>query len=298
MRIRSALAAGIGSQGRTMYDVAMKGLSLSLLLTVQGLYLAAGSGARILIVTDLEGVGGVNNADEQLLPGQRRYEESRRLLAGEVNAAVEGAFLAGASQVVIWDGHDGSRTLSIDQIHPRAQLIQGRPTPADYYLKSKLYDGILFVGQHAMAGAPNGVLAHSQSFSVQRITLNGKPVGELGQVAAIAGYFDIPVIMLAGDRAACDEMLALQPKAETVAVKELVGKASTLSLNHGEARGRIRQAARAAVARVHEFKPWKVEAPVELKFEFKPDEKQPGGRAVVYNGATVLEAYQEWLGKQ
>jgi D-amino peptidase len=280
-----------------MYDVAMKGSILCLLLAVQGFGFPAGTGARILIVTDLEGVGGVNNADEQLLPGQRRYEESRRLLTGEVNAAVEGAFLAGASQVVIWDGHDGSRTLSIDQIHPRSQLIQGRPTPPDYYLKSKLYDGIMFVGQHAMAGAPNGILAHSQSFSVERITLNGKPVGELGQVAAIGGYFDIPVIMLAGDRAACDEMLALQPKAETVAVKHLVGKASTLSLSHGDACSRIRQAARAAVMRVHELKPWKVETPVELKFEFKPDEKQPSGRTAVYTGATVLEAYQAWLGK-
>jgi D-amino peptidase len=199
--------------------------------------------------------------------------------------------------VVIWDGHDGSRTLSIDQIHPRSQLIQGRPTPPDYYLKSRLYDGILFVGQHAMAGAPNGVLAHSQSFSVQRITLNGQPVGELGQVAAIAGYFEIPVIMLAGDRAACDEMLALQPKAETVAVKYLVGKASALSLSHSDACGRIRLAARAAVTRVREFKPWKVEGPVELRFEFKPDEKQPAGRTEVYNGATVLEAYRAWLGK-
>ena len=80
-------------------------------------------------------------------------------------------------------------------------------------------------------------------------------------------------------------------------MKHLVGKASTLSLNHAEACARIRQAARAAVGRIHEFKPWKVEAPVELKFEFKPDEKQLAGRAVVYNGATVLEAYQAWLGK-
>ncbi len=254
-------------------------------------------GAKILIVTDLEGVGGVNNAEEQLLPGQRRYEESRRLLTGEVNAAVEGALSAGAAQVVIWDGHDGSRTLSIDQIHPRAQLIQGRPTPADYYLKPKLYHGILFVGQHAMAGAANSVLAHSQSFSVQRITLNGKPVGELGQVAAIAGYFEIPVIMLAGDRAACDEMRALQPGAETVAVKQLAGKASALSLSHAEACARIRQAARAAVLRIREFKPWKLDGPVELTFEFKPDEKQPVGRTVRYSGANVLEAFEAWLGK-
>src|SRR5579864_4643504 len=90
-------------------------------------------GARVLIVTDLEGVGGVNDADEQLLPGQRRYLESRRILTGEVNAAVEGAVDAGASEVVIWDGHDGSRTLSVDEIHAGARLIQGRPTPANYY---------------------------------------------------------------------------------------------------------------------------------------------------------------------
>src|SRR6266568_2772177 len=85
-------------------------------------------GKRILIVTDLEGVGGVNDPDEQLLPGQRRYVESRRLLTGEVNAAVEGALASGASEVVIWDGHDGSRTLSIEEIHSSARLIQGKPT--------------------------------------------------------------------------------------------------------------------------------------------------------------------------
>ena len=121
-------------------------------------------GSRILIVTDPEGAGGVNDADEQLLPGLRRYVESRRILIGEVNAAVEGVRMAGASEVVIWDGHDGSRTLSVDEIHPGAKLLQGRPTPANYYLSEKLYDGIIFIGQHAMAGSRNAVLAHSQSF--------------------------------------------------------------------------------------------------------------------------------------
>ena len=33
----------------------------------------------------------------------------------------------------IWDGHDGSRTLSIDEIEPAAKPIQGKPTPANYY---------------------------------------------------------------------------------------------------------------------------------------------------------------------
>jgi len=270
----------------------------------------AAAGPKIFIVTDMEGVGGVNNADEQLLPGQRRYEETRHLLTGEVNAAVTGALEAGASEVVIWDGHDSSRSLSIDEIHPRARLIQGRNTPADYYLAEKLYDGVMFIGQHAMAQAKGGVLAHSQSFSVQNIFLNGKPVGETGQTAAIAGYFDIPVIMLSGDQAACDEILALQPKAETVAVKRLVGKDSTLSLSHAEAKAQIQAAAHRAVARIHEFAPWKIEGPVEMKVESFPGtpgvsaaalskagEKELAPRTVVYRGRNVLEAYQRWLGE-
>jgi len=263
--------------------------------------LAAAQGPRIFIVTDMEGVGGVHNWDEQTSPGQRRFDESRRLLTGEVNAAVEGAFEAGASEVVIWDGHGGSRSLSLEDLHPRARLIQGPRTPATYYLEEKRYEGIMIVGQHARAGAKNGLLAHSQSRSVQNIFINGKPVGEIGQTAAIGGHFRIPVILLTGDRAACDEMLEIQPKAETVAVKRMVGTASALSLPHTEARALIRRAARQAVQRIAEFSPWIIEGPVEMKFEYNPETtkagetKQPPPR--IYRGRTVLEAYEQWLGR-
>jgi D-amino peptidase len=255
-------------------------------------------GLRILIVTDLEGAGGVNDADEQLLPGQRRYMESRRILTGEVNAAVEGALAAGATEVVIWDGHDGSRTLSIDEIHPSAKLIQGKPTPANYYMSEKLYDGVMFIGQHAMAGTESGVLAHSQSFSVKRIAINERDVGEIGQLAAIAGYFGIPVIMLAGDQTACAEILRLQPNAVTVAVKRMAGKASTLSLSHAEAKRQITEASMKAVSHAREYAPWKIAGPVTMTIEYLPQPpQQPTARMLTFRGATVLEAFQAWLGK-
>lgn len=277
----------------------MRRLACVLLMSCAAL--AQTQGPRIFIVTDLEGVGGVQDWDEQTLPGQRRFEESRRLLIGELNAAVEGALEGGAREVVIWDGHDGSRTLSVDVIHPRAQLIQGKPTPADFYLQEGRYDGVIFVGQHAKAGTARGLMAHSQSLSVRDITINGKSVGELGQVAAIAGYFRIPVIMLTGDQAACEEFLELQPKGEAVAVKKMAGKASAMSLSHAEACLRIRTAARRAVQRLKEFSPWVIEGPVEMRFEYKP-EKTPTGETKevpprVYRGRTVLEAFQAWLGK-
>ena len=264
---------------------------------------------RILIVTDMEGVSGIEDPDEQLTPGQPRFEESRKLLSGEVNAAVAGALAGGAREVVIWDGHDSSRTLSVATIHPGAQLLQGEPTPADFYLEDRLYDGIVFIGQHAMAGTKNAVLSHTQSFGVQGIFLNGRPVGELGQVAAIAGYFNIPVIMLSGDQAACDEMITFQPKAEIVAVKRLAGKRSALSLSHERACSLITAAATRAVRRLGEFVPWKIEGNIEMKIEYYPEspgataakltteQKSYSAKTVVYRGRTVLEAYQQWLGR-
>jgi D-amino peptidase len=254
-------------------------------------------GKRILIVTDLEGAGGINNPDEQLLPGQRRYMESRKILTGEINAAVAGALAAGAIQVDIWDGHDGSRMLSIDEIHRAARLIQGKPTPANYYMAPKSHDGVMFIGQHAMAGAKDAILAHSQSFNIRRITLNGMEVGELGQIAAIAGQFGIPVIMLSGDEAACREMRELQPRARTVAVKWLAGKASSLSLSHEEAERQIREAALQAVTHAEEYPPWKVTVPVELVIEYLPQPPLQPARTMSYKGASVLEAYEAWLGK-
>lgn len=282
-------------------------IRVTVLLVLMAAVLPA-QGPRIFIVTDMEGVGGVNNRDEQILPGQRRFDESRRLLTGEVNAAAEGAFAAGASEVVIWDGHDSSRSLSIETIHPRAQLIQGEPTPPDFYLAPQRFEGLMFVGQHAMARAKNGVLAHSQSGGVQNIFLNGRAVGEIGQAAAIAGYFDIPVIMLSGDQAACDELLEIQPKAETVAVKRLAGSHSTWSLSHEEAKKQIYAHARRAVERIREFSPWKLEGPFEMKIESYPEtpgvtaaalsrgeSKQVIPRTVIYRGRNVLELHEQWL---
>jgi D-amino peptidase len=263
--------------------------------------LQAAQGPRIFMVTDLEGVTGVYSWDEQVMPGQRRFEESRRLLIAEVNAAIQGALEGGASEVVVWDGHDSSRTLSVEDLLPHAKLIQDIRTPGSYYLDEIPCQGLMFVGQHAKAGTPKGLLAHSEDLIVQNMFLNGKTIGEIGQIVALAGYFKVPVIMLTGDQAACDEVREYQPTAETVAVKRMVGTGSALSLSHTEARALIREAARRAVKRLGEFKPWVIEGPVEIRWDFNPEKTKTGEirqrPSRVYRGRNVLEALQEWAGK-
>ena len=58
---------------------------------------------KVYIVTNLEGVAGVVHSS-QVQPGSPFYEEARRLLTGEVNAAIAGALRGGATEVVVNDG--------------------------------------------------------------------------------------------------------------------------------------------------------------------------------------------------
>jgi hypothetical protein len=58
---------------------------------------------KVYISADMEGVGGVDTWQTQALPPGREYEKFRRLMTLEVNAAIAGAFEAGATEVLVSD---------------------------------------------------------------------------------------------------------------------------------------------------------------------------------------------------
>src|SRR5438445_8933611 len=142
---------------------------------------------KVFMITDMEGVDGIFNSELQCIPYQSpRFEESRKLLTGEINAAVDGLLEGGATEVVVWDGHDSSRTLSALDIHPRARLLTGTPVSPKLELDSS-YSALVFIGQHAMAGAEKGILSHSYSSEgIQNIWVNNKPTGEIGARVMLA----------------------------------------------------------------------------------------------------------------
>jgi len=76
---------------------------------------------RVFMVTDMEGVDGIFNMDDQCEPFRSpRWAESQKLLADEINAAIDGLYEGGATEVIVLDGHDGGRSLSVLTVHPRA----------------------------------------------------------------------------------------------------------------------------------------------------------------------------------
>jgi len=228
-----------------------------------------GKPKKVFMITDLEGVSGVFSSELQCEPLESpRFQEARKLLTGEVNAAVDGLLEGGATGVVVWDGHDSSRSLSALDINPKALLLTGQPVAPTLELDSS-YAAMIFVGQHAMAGAMNGILNHSfDSLGVENMWINNKLVGEIGVRVMLAGAFGVPVIMLSGDAAACEELHALVPQAECAAVKSGAGRTAGFMLPHPAAAALIREKAGRAMQRLDEIQPYRVEGPVEAKVQF------------------------------
>src|SRR5918911_681945 len=196
----------------------------------------------IFLITDAEGVGGVCRQDQT----EPTNQEMRQLLTGEVNAAVEGFYAGGADEVIVWDGHDGSQTLSTLTIHPKAKLLMGALGPS--MLMERRFAAVAYVGQHSKANIRGGIMAHSySSLGIQNMLLNGKPVGEIDVIAAMAGHFGTPVIMLSGDQAAANELREIVPQAEVAVVKEGLARNVCISLSAPAARDLIRAAAQRSV---------------------------------------------------
>ncbi len=255
----------------------------------------------VFVITDAEGVTGICR-QEQTEPTN---PELQKLLTGDVNAAVRGFLSAGADDVIVWDGHDGSRTLSAATLDPRARLVMGSLGPT--MMLDRGLAAVAFVGQHARANRERAVMAHSySSLGIQRILMNGREVGEIETRAALAGWFGVPVVFLSGDQAAADDLHAIVPEAETAVVKEGLGYYTCVSLAAEKAQELIEQAAARGFAKAAQVRPCRVEGPVTIEVEHTtrstlfPEEALPAGvervgpRTLRFTGKDFFAAWKLW----
>ena len=83
-------------------------------LMLAGHAAAQQDGLKIYISADMEGVTGAVTG-EQLSPDGFEYQRFRRFLTQEVNAAIEGAREAGATEILVSDAHGNGQNLLIDE---------------------------------------------------------------------------------------------------------------------------------------------------------------------------------------
>ena len=227
---------------------------------------------KILIATDMEGITGVTTWD-QVTPGHAEYARFRKLMTQDVNAALRGAFEAGADEVIVADGHWNGSNILVEELDSRAKLNTGSPSPFSMMQGiDESVDGVIFIGYHARNGSPNAILDHTwSSRTVANIWLNDVLTGEYGLNAALAGHFGVPVIMVSGDQTACAQVTELLGDMETAVVKQATGRFAAECLTPQAAQERIFTCAARAVKRLTEASgpdPFVLDSPVRVAVEF------------------------------
>lgn len=263
---------------------------------------------RIFLMADLEGISGVVNFDNQAKPDGSAYEEAREYFISDVNAAVEGALEGGAEEVVIFDMHFFGLNLNLNELHPRARLIMGKPRKVYPALQlDDTYKGMIMIGYHAMARAEGGLLTHTYDYSMKKLYLNGTLLGEIGMEAAIAGCYGVPLIMVSGDSKAIEETKNLFDDIESAIVKYSINEHSALCFPTSITQNIIKEKAKSAVQKINQFQPYKVDPPYTIKVEFFdsasvekatkiPQVKRVDDFVVEFKGDNLPSLWEDFIG--
>ncbi|MGH7144686.1 MAG: M55 family metallopeptidase [Planctomycetota bacterium] len=223
---------------------------------------------KIYIMTDMEGISGIRR-QEECERASPLYQRALPFFAGDVNAAIAGAFDGGASEVVVCDSHGGGNNLPIALMDDRAIYVENGGIRELMGRLDETCDGFFAVGYHAMAGTLNAFLDHTQSgASVFQYTINGVAYGEIGQQCILAGAHGVPQLLITGDAAAVAEALALTPGIEAVAVKTAYANERVECLHPNVAQKQIRAAAKRAVKLAGKRKPFKLRPPFDIRLTF------------------------------
>ena len=202
---------------------------------------------KVFLSTDMEGTAGVVDWQQCVGDGPEAAA-GRALLLAEVNAAIEGALAGGATQIVVNDSHSTMRNLPPGELAGQASYISGSHKPL--YMMQGLdssFDCALFISYHGSIGAPAGLSHTYNPRAVIEARIDGVVTGEAGINALVAAHYGVPVVLVTGDRYACEETAELIPGVHQAIVKEHVSRLAAHSLHPELACALIREQAEAAV---------------------------------------------------
>jgi D-amino peptidase len=201
---------------------------------------------KVFLSTDMEGTAGIVDWKQCVGDGPEA-EAGRRLLLAEVNAAIDGALAGGATEIVVNDSHSTMRNLPPGELAGQASYISGSHKPL--YMMQGLddsFDAVMYISYHGSMGAPGG-LSHSYNpRAVVEVRVDGKITGESGINALVAAHYGVPVVLVTGDRCACEETAAVVPGVAQAVVKEPVSRLAAHSVHPEVACALIRERAEAS----------------------------------------------------
>ena len=227
-------------------------------------------GLKVHISVDMEGIAGVVTGD-QLGPSGFEYGRFREFMTKEALAAVAAAKEAGATEIVVADSHGNGENLLVEQFPPDVKIVRSWPRRLEMMGGiDQTFDAAVFIGYHASTTNPTGVRAHTfSSATLTKVTLNGVEMTEGAWNAAVAGHFNVPVVMMSGDDAAVAEVRKVIGPIEGVETKTSLGFHSAITLTPAAVQAMIGPAVKAGLAKRATLKPYKPQGPLVVDVTFK-----------------------------
>src|SRR5579872_3641304 len=188
-----------------------------------------GAGPKIYILWDMEGTSGVFTREQAWYweAGVRENvaAKARDLFTADVNAVSAASLAAGASELIVCDTHHGGGNLLRDKLSadPRITYSYRSRGTQDGMLRwmpglDRTVAGLMLPGHHAKALTESAFLPHTSHIEWVDFRINGLSVGEIGLEACYAGHWDVPLIFVEGDEAACYEARQQFPGVVTAVV--------------------------------------------------------------------------------
>ncbi len=224
---------------------------------------------KVFVSSDMEGTAGIVDW-EQVRPGSSAYPASVELLLAEVNAAIEGAVRAGATEVLVNDSHGRMANLPPARLAGRARYLSGRYKPL--YMMQGLdasFAAVMFVSYHGSMSARASTLSHTYyPAAFAEVALNGAVVGEAGINCLVAQAHGVPVVLVTGDDTTAAEIRSVSPGTRAAVVKHSLTRFAAESLHPADACELIRTEAHAAISELGGARPPAVELPATLTVGF------------------------------
>jgi D-amino peptidase len=268
---------------------------------------------KVLVLYDMEGVSGASSVRHTDFGADPEYNEARKSLTADVNAAIAGLKAAGATEIIVVDGHGSGNSAEPDVLEKEllapARMIS-RDRSFDIYMDSydQSIDAIVAVAMHAGAGNPEGFLSHTYTIEDVQYRVNGTPFNETMIMAMGAARFGIPMIMVSGDDQLDKELKRFLPWVKYAAGKHAVGRAKAEPFAREEVSRRIEKAARESLLGLAEAKvPRDFPGPYRFALTFQDEvqaqqvsrlqgaELLPDGISVQIRAADFEEGYRASL---
>ena len=255
---------------------------------------------KYMVRCDIEGVSGVVSY-EQAEPGKPEFAFGQKMFMSDLLALIEGLNAGGADEIVIYDEHYYGRNIDIDLMPENVTAICGKPPYKVGWAGGldESFSGLILLGFHSKCNTGE-LLHHSYEPDIKDLILNGVSVGEIGIEAAIAGDYDVPLVMITADSAGVVEAEKLVPGVVGVSVKESLSSDGGACPSAKKTAGMIRDAAASLVTNSPSLQPWKIIGPkLEIVFNSGPyhdkfRELYSCGDSVSLTGSTVTECWAKY----